>query len=109
MFDQSPIAIRKADKELGRNPKMGDIIEASMEDFEWNHDYSGIFMVWCSGYLDDSALVTFLKKAKARLHTAAGPSKRKSRPASFIFLLDNVLEEGYEKGHNKGQRFRTEL
>ena len=65
-------------------------------------------MVWVSGYLCNEALATFLKKAKAQLDTSAGPSRRKSKPGSFIFLLDNVLDEGHTREPEKGQRFRTE-
>ena len=36
-----------------------------MEHFEWEHEYSAVYMVWVAGYLYDAALVDFLKKAKA--------------------------------------------
>ena len=49
-------------------------------------------MVWVAGYLDAEVLTSFLQRAKAHLMTADGPSRRKSKPGSFIFLLDNVLE-----------------
>ena len=38
-----------------------------MEDFNWQFDNSGIFMVWVAGYLGYSAFVKFLRKAKTKL------------------------------------------
>ena len=64
-------------------------------------------MVWCAGYLSNPALVNFLRRAKGQLRTQPGTTTRTSEPTSFIFIFDNVLEEGDEKEPEKGQRFRT--
>ena len=79
-----------------------------MQDFEWKFLYNGIFMVWVAGYLSNSSLVAFLKRAKIQLDSSGGPSRRSKTPKSFIFLFDNILDEGEEKDPDKGQRFRTE-
>ena len=79
-----------------------------MEHFEWEQEYTAVYMVWVAGYLDDAKLAAFLKKAKVQLDRTAGPSRRKSKPGSFIFLLDNVLVEGHTREPEKGQSFRTE-
>ena len=65
-------------------------------------------MVWVSGYLSNPMLVAFLKRAKAHLLQPEGSKRTRSSRSSFIFLLDNVLEEGETKDPLKGQRFRTE-
>ena len=87
---------------------MGQIIEITMEEFKWELEYTAVYMVWVSGYLGNEALVTFLKRAKSQLDRTAGPSRRKSKPGSFIFLFDNILAEGQSREPEKGQRFRTE-
>ena len=79
-----------------------------MEQFKWEHEYTAIYMVWVCGYLCNDALVTFLKKAKSQLDRTAGPSRRKSKPGSFIFLFDNILAEGQSREPEKRQCFRTE-
>ena len=64
-------------------------------------------MVWCVGYLDREQLVTFLGKASKQLLSKTGRVSRHSEPSSFIFVLDNVLEE-YEVAETiKGQRLRS--
>ena len=68
----------------------------------WERDYNAVYMVWVAGYLDDLSLVTFLKRAKMQLYRGAGPSKRKSKPGSFIFFFDNVLEDGEVEDPRKG-------
>ena len=50
-------------------------------------------MVWCVGYLSDIELITFLQRAKTQLITRDGAMRRASKPKSFIFVLDNLLEE----------------
>ena len=65
-------------------------------------------MVWVSGHLDDEALTSFLQRAKVHLMTKTGPSRRKTKPGSFIFLFDNVLEAGEVRKPELGQSFRTE-
>ena len=108
LLEPSSKGIKKAKAALASYTRMDQIIETTMEDFVFEHEYTAVFMVWVSGYLCNEALVTFLKKAKAQLDTSAGPSRRKSKPGSFIFLFDNVLDEGHTREPEKGQRFRTE-
>ena len=78
-----------------------------MQSFVWNWHYSAIFMVWCAGYLARPDLVSFLKKAKVNLYQGGGRFTRLSTPEAFIFVLDNVLEEGEESEMLKGQRIRS--
>ena len=65
-------------------------------------------MVWCVGYLSDYELITFLQRAKAQLITRDGAMRRTSKPKSFIFVLDNLLEEKEQAEILKGQRLRTQ-
>mgnify|MGYP002840506295 CR=1 FL=1 len=65
-----------------------------MQTFKWLFKYSGIFMVWCSGYLNDETLAAFLRRAKTQLITPVVKTRGKWKPTSFIFLLDNVLGSG---------------
>ena len=61
LFDQCPIAIKKAKDVMNTKKNCGSIVQSSMQTFPWSKDYSSIFMVWCSGYLDDVALKKFLQ------------------------------------------------
>ena len=79
-----------------------------MQTFKWSFSYSAIFMVWCAGYLSSNDLVVFLKKAKAHLICDTKRVSRNRCPESFIFLLDNVLNEGEEAMIVKDQWVRTE-
>lgn len=72
----------------------------------WQKQYVGIFMRWCSGYLTDLELVAFLKRASQFLNGTSVKTTRKQGPASFIFVLDNVLEEGEKPFKLLGQRLR---
>ena len=108
LFDRCPTAVKKAKLALRNHPRIGHNSMSTMEEFDWPEDYNAIFMVWVSGYLSNIDLVEFLKRAKTRLKTAAGPSRRKSKPGSFIILFDNVLAEGKKREPEKGQQFRTE-
>ena len=47
------------------NVSFGYACAASMEDFKWEFSYSAVYMVWVAGYLNDAALVDFLKRAQA--------------------------------------------
>ena len=64
-------------------------------------------MVWCVGYLSRADLVTFLRVGKTRLVEQLGRTSRNSPPESFIFVLDNVLEEGEDSYVIKGRRVRS--
>ena len=65
-------------------------------------------MVWCAGYLGRSDLISFLRKAKARLAKDSSRVTRTTPPQSFIYLLDNVLEDGEKPEIIKGQLVRSE-
>ena len=78
-----------------------------MQEFRWHYCYSGIFMVWCVGYLEAPDLVPFLRQAKGKLDQGIGRVTRGSPPESFIYVLDNVLMEGEESVVHKGQRTRS--
>lgn len=80
-----------------------------MQKFAWPFFYSAIFMVWCSGYLQDKELTTFLQKAQAHLIATANRATRHTAPESFIFLLDNVRDENEAPYTHKGQQVRTIL
>ena len=107
LFDRCPTAIGKVRKELQKDVAFGYAEIANMEDFKWEFSYSAVFMVWVSGYLNNAALITFLRKAKLHLSSNGQMKRRKDAPSSFVFLLDNVLEDGTAKDPEKGQRFRT--
>ena len=64
-FDQCPYSVWKAKEALSKHPRIGQIGKATMEHFEWEHEYSAVYMVWVAGYLGCTALVDFLKKAQA--------------------------------------------
>ena len=67
-----------------------------MESFTWPFSYSAIYMIYCAGYLHRKDLVQFLKKAKTKLINDSGRILRKSPPDAFIFVFDNILEDGME-------------
>ena len=79
-----------------------------MEHFEWDKEYTAVYMVWVAGFLGDEALVAFLKRAKIQLVQTAGPSRRKSKRGSFIFLFDNVLVKDPTREPEKSQQLRME-
>ena len=79
-----------------------------MEDFNWQFDYSGIFMVWTAGYLDDTAIVNFLSKAKTKLIPGRFRATRHEQPESFIVVLDNIAKVDTGGVLFKGQRVRTQ-
>ena len=92
-FDQCPIAVSKLE-ELRSNIAAIDLVDQySMQNYQWQQAYTGIFLRWCVGYLGDQQLVDFLKTAKAHLSSTQGFGLRGSSPTAFIFVLDNVLEE----------------
>ena len=108
MFDQCPVAVSKAKSAMGKHGALGYLTTATMQSFKWAYSYSAIFMVWCAGYLGRSELVTFLKKAKARLICDPGRVSRNRVPESYIFLLDNVHNDGEEADIVKDQWVRNE-
>ena len=107
LFDGCPLAVSKAQEALASSPNFGYAEEAYMQSFRWRFYYSGIFMIWCVGYLDRPALVSFLKVAKSRLTLHPGRMNRRSVPDSFLIVFDNVLDEGAESKIMKRQRVRS--
>ena len=52
-FDQCPVAVSKLE-ELRQKVKAIDLVDqASMQNYQWQRVYSGIFLRWCIGYLKD--------------------------------------------------------
>ena len=86
----------------------GKILQSSMQTFEWSKSYSAVFMVWCSGYLDDAPLIRFLQDAQMHLLPNRFRVSRHSPPESFIILLDNVRDKLEEPFKNKGQWLRSQ-
>ena len=65
-------------------------------------------MVWCSGYLERTELLTFMRKAKSHLLAVGARTTRQSPPQSFIFLLENVRDP-LEKPYTwKSQQVRSQ-
>ena len=107
LFDLDADVVEEVKKAMETNVNFGYACAASMEDFKWEFSYSAIYMVWVSGYLNDTALAAFLRRAKTQLMKSDATKKRGTQPSSFIFLFDNVLGKGEKKDPLKGQRFRT--
>jgi len=78
-----------------------------MQEFHWPFSYSAIFMVWCAGYLCREELIVFLRKAQVHLLTDGVRATRQSAPKSFIFVVENVRDEGEVAYTHKGQSVRT--
>ena len=108
LFDQCPEAVKRARHAMQRHKSFGYVSQATMQSFEWRFRYSGIFMVWCSGYLVRPELVRFLQRAKAQLIEPEKRMSRSSLPESFIYVLDNVLCPGEVSLMHKGQQVRAE-
>jgi len=94
-FDQCPEAIEKAKAATSKMKRIGQITQASMQEYKWQFFYNAIFMVWCAGYLEKGELVSFLRKCKARLITEGVRISRTNPPYSFIFLMDNIRGEEF--------------
>ena len=106
LFDACPTACRKAKEALRGHPNFGFVTQTTMQEWEWDYKYDGIFMVWCAGYLTKPQLIDFLMEAKVHLQDNGSRISRHSPPSSFIFVLDNILD-GKEKSNEwKGQRLR---
>ena len=108
LFDQCPTAVQRAREALLRHSRFGYASLSTMQDFDWKFEYSGIFMIWVVGYLADSVLIAFLRKAKTKLIPGRFRTTRLEQPESFIVVLDNIAEEDNDGTVVKGQRLRTE-
>ena len=106
-FDRCPTAVRKAREALLRHARFGYSKQSTMQDFDWQFEYSGIFLVWVAGYLGDTALVNFLRKAKTKLIPGRFRATRQEKPESFIIVLDNIIEVDADAALVKSQRLRT--
>ena len=107
LFDQCPVAVKKAKKAMEGHKSKGYVAKAAMQYFNWRFKYSTIYMVWCVGYLSDEELIVFMRRAKSQLITDDGAMRRSSTPTSFIIVLDNLLGEHEQAEVVKGQRLRT--
>ena len=108
LFDQCPEAVKKAVSVMKAKKNCGIITQSSMQTFPWSEDYSTIFMVWCSGYLDDVPLMKFLQDAQLHLLPNRFRVSRHSPPESFILILENIRNELEEPFKNKGQWLRSQ-
>jgi hypothetical protein len=107
-FDQCPTALRKLEALRRSVPAMDLVDQATMQSYVWQRHYTGIFLRWCTGYLDDEELVPFLKKAATFLDSNRARSTRSNGPSAFIFVLDNVLEDGEAPLKVEGQWVRKQ-
>ena len=67
LFDQRPVGAAKAQELFRYKRSAGKVCVASMEHYRFAFKYTGIYMIWCSGYLSEEKLVEFLKAAKKHL------------------------------------------
>ena len=58
--------------------------------------------------MDNRELIEFLREAKCHLRVENGRLSRRSNPSSFIFILDNVLEDGEVEFSKKGELNRPQ-
>ena len=79
---------------------------ATMQSYVWRQEYSGIFLRWCTGYIQDHVLVVFLRKASQHLQRCQLRAGYTTESSSYIFVLDNLLEPGEEPFQVDGQRVR---
>ena len=107
LFDQCPVAVKKAKEAMQGHKAFGYVDQATMQAFEWKFHYNMIFMVWCSGYLTSLQLSTFLQRAQQRLMPSLFRPTRQSPGGSFIILLDNVKNDDEELYEAKGQYIRS--
>ncbi len=63
LFDRCKQALDNAKEKIGKNPKLGEPIVHTMQNFPWDSKWNCIVCRYCVGYLDDEELVQFLKKA----------------------------------------------
>ena len=108
LFDQCPIGYGKAKQAMKYKRGAGDVKEASMQNYRWDNKYTGVYMIWCAGYLSETLLKKFLERAKRHLRNDGKRTSRREAPDCFIFVLDNVLEDGEESYFLKTQRLRTQ-
>ena len=82
LFDKAPDAIEEVKEWSDKKSNIDRVDVARMEDYQFEATYTLIALNWCTGYLDDEQLVTFLKKCKAALGENEWPS-------GCLVVLDN--------------------
>ena len=60
MFDQCTLACQEARNAMQNVENCRLIEQTTMQQFMWPSQYSAIYMVWCTGYLGDEELASFL-------------------------------------------------
>ena len=92
---------------MEKHKACGKVYRASIQEPKWAFKYSAIYMVWCSGYVNRSNLIAFLREAQKHLIKPDKRSSRRQLPQSFIFVVENVLPEGDLPNLSKDQWLRT--
>ena len=83
-FDQDMGAVKKLEKLQRRHAdQIRKVDQCRMQAYCWDGAYDCIMVRWCSGYIADAELVSFLGEARA--HLAKG--------GAHIIVLDNVTTE----------------
>ena len=78
-----------------------------MTKYVWRERYNGIFLRYSIGYLADNRAIKFLRHAKEQLLKGSDRVSRQSKPYSFIFVIDNVLEAREKPREERGERVRS--
>lgn len=68
MFDPDAKGVAECKKLAEVNPVIGRVEKKTFRSWVWNEKYDAIFHTWSTGYLSDSDLVVWLKKAKGHLN-----------------------------------------
>ena len=89
MFEPDAKGVAECKKLAEVNPVIGRVEKKTFRSWVWNEKYDAIFHTWSTGYLSDSDLVVWLKKAKGHLNNK---QNTKSSPKCFIYVLDNVSD-----------------
>ena len=105
-FDQSHESVQELQKLQNTNSKLENIFTSTMENFDWQKKYGGIWLSWCVGYLNKKKLIEFLKKAQKHLLQPQRKTTRLKPQDSYIFVLDTVRGREYAEIKNNGQRVR---
>ena len=106
LFDKCFIAYKKAKAACAFHPSFGSAERCEIEDWEYEFQYSAIYMVWCVGYFTKPKLVKALKDAKEHLIPEKGRISRNRPPESFIFVFDTVLDKIEKSYEDREQRVR---
>ena len=77
-----------------------------MQSYAWQRKYDCIILRWCIGYLNETELESFLRKALLHLRSTEHRVLRRKSPKSFIIVLENVIKEDEYSFIVKGERYR---